>query len=157
MCLADAKPAENPAQAKEKSVPAAVFPLSPFVFCTLSSFYLGCAHAPLFILSEAMFLWICFYFGMRCWPSVLQIISWLCPWCQVTLRVTAEHLLAVASEKARDTCCSVIKKSELTPRVTQQHFFAACYKRGSHTFISPTAYSPGTNSSLNFCRCNLVL
>lgn len=102
-----------------------------------------------------MFLWICFYFGMRCWPSVLQIISWLCPWCQVTLCVTAKHLLAVASEKARDTCCSVIKKSELTPKVTQQHFFAACCKRDSHTFITPMAYCPGTHSSLNFCRCSI--
>lgn len=49
-----------------------------------------------------MFIWICLYFSIRWWPSLLHIISWLCPWCQVTQWVTAEQLPAVASEKACD-------------------------------------------------------
>jgi len=135
MCLADAKPAENSAQGKESNVPAADFWLSPFVF-----FLCGLCSSPLFLLSGLMFLWICLYFGIRCWPSLLHIVSWLCPWCQETQWVTAEHLLTVASEKAHDTCCSVMKNnSELTPKMTQQCFFTACCKRDRHAFISSTA------------------
>lgn len=57
--------------------------------------------------------------------------------------VTAEHLLTVASEKSCDTCCSIMKKkSDLTPKVTQQHFFAAYYNKDRHAFISPKSFSP---------------
>lgn len=120
-----------------------------------------------------MFLWICLYSGIRCWPSLLRIISWLCLRCQVTPWVTAELLLTVASEKARDTCCSVMKKkSELTPKVTQQHFFAACYKRGCmllsvqrHTPLQPftvrgfkeSLHKPNGRSNSSLCRLRVFL
>lgn len=120
-----------------------------------------------------MFLWICLSFGIRCWPSVLHNISWLCPWCQVTWWVMAEHLLTVASEKARDTCCSVMKKkNELIPKVIQQRFFAACYKRDSmllsvqwHTPLQPftvrgfkeSLHKPNGKSNISLCTLRVFL
>lgn len=149
-----------------------LFPFSLYFLYPLL-FLFGLCSCPLFLLNELMFLWIYLYFGIRCWLSLLRIISWLCPWCQVTQWVMAEHLLTVASEKARDTSCSVMKtKSELTPKVTQQRFFAACYKRDSmllsaqrHTPRQPftvrgfkgSLHEPNGRSNISLCRLRVFL
>lgn len=78
-----------------------LFPSSLYFLYPLH-FHLYYTHPPPFLLNEVMFIWICLYFSIRWWPSLLHIISWLCPWCQVTQWVTAEQLPAVASEKACD-------------------------------------------------------
>lgn len=85
-----------------------------------------------------MFIWICLHFSIRWRPPLLHIISWLCPWCQVTQWVTAEQLPTVASEKACDTCSQELKK-EWAHTEGDSATLLCCLLWNRHILISPTA------------------